>query len=320
MNLSLISFIIGFTADLLLGDPLGSFHIVVAIGKLISFLEKNLRRVFPKTPRGELAGGFLTVLAVCVLSFALTRQLLFFCYSIHWIPGLLLESFLCWQCLAARALCKESMTVYRALKSNHLTAARTLLSRIVGRETQSLKEDEVSRACVETIAENCSDGVMAPLLYLALGVPFGVLYKAINTMDSMLGYKNKRYFYFGKAAARLDDIVNYVPARLSALIIIAAAPLCLLDGGNARRIFFRDRRNHTSPNSAHTEAAFAGALHIRLGGPSSYFGKVVPKPYIGDEDRPVVFEDIRLANRLMLVGSMLFFLFTVLGKGIFLLC
>lgn len=320
MYFHLIAFAIGFAADLLLGDPLGSVHIVVAIGKLISWLEKRLRSLLPGRPRGELLGGVLTVVLVCALSLGLSWGLLRLCYGLHWAVGLLLESFLCWQCLAARSLCSESMAVYRALKAQDLPAARTAVGRIVGRDTDTLDEAGVSRACVETVAENCSDGVIAPLFYLALGTPFGVLYKAINTMDSMLGYKNERYLYFGRAAARLDDAANFLPARLAALLMIAAAPLCREDAANAWRIYRRDRRNHASPNSAQTEAVCAGALHIRLGGPSRYFGKTLEKPYIGDDDRPVEGGDIRRANRLMLACSVLCFLLALLGKGAALLC
>ena len=195
------------------------------------------------------------------------------------------------------------------------------MGRIVGRDTDTLDAAAVSRACVETVAENCSDGIIAPMLFLAIGgAPLGVLYKAINTMDSMLGYKNERYLYFGRAAAKLDDAVNFLPARLAALLMTAAALCVGQDGKNGWRIFRRDRRNHTSPNSAHTEAVCAGALHIRLGGPSVYFGKLVTKPYIGDDDRPVEAEDIRRANRLMLACSILCFLTALIGKGCAILC
>jgi len=226
---------------------------------------------------------------------------------------------LCWQCLATRSLYTESMAVYHAAKRGDLTGARTAVGRIVGRDTDALDEAGVSRACVETIAENCSDGVIAPLLFLAIGgAPAGVLYKAINTMDSMLGYKNERYLWFGRTAAKLDDAANFLPARLAALAMIAAAFFIRQDASNAWRIFRRDRLNHTSPNSAQTEAVCAGALRIRLGGPSFYFGSVVSKPYIGDDDRPVEAEDIRRANHLMFACSGLCFLLLLLGKVVFL--
>lgn len=321
MNLHLFAFVLGFAVDLLLGDPLGKFHIVVAIGKLISALERFLRALFPKTEKGELAGGIVMVILVCLLSLGLSWGVLALCYRVHWIVGLLLESALCWQCLAARSLYTESMAVYHAAKRGDLAAARVAVGRIVGRDTDALDEAGVSRACVETVAENCSDGVIAPLLFLAVGgAPLGVLYKAINTMDSMLGYKNERYLWFGRTAAKLDDAANFLPARLAALAMTTAAALIGQDGKQAWKIFRRDRHNHTSPNSAHTEAVCAGALHIRLGGPSVYFGKVVPKPFIGDDDRPVEVEDIRRANHLMLACSVICFVLAVLVKGAFCLC
>lgn len=321
MTYHFISFAVGFMADLLLGDPLGGFHIVVAIGKLISVLERCIRKLFPQSKNGELCGGFITVLIVCVLSFGISWWICTVGYQIHWMLGIILESFLCWQCLAARSLYAESMSVYNALKRSDLSAAREAVGRIVGRDTAALDESGVSRACVETIAENCSDGVIAPLIFLAIGgAPLGVLYKAINTMDSMLGYKNDRYLYFGRVAAKLDDAANYLPARIAALLMTVAATMIGQDGPNAWSIFCRDRLNHTSPNSAHTEAVCAGALHIRLGGPSVYFGQIVTKPYIGNDDRPVEAEDICRANRLMFACTLLCFVIALLGKGAFLLC
>lgn len=321
MLLRIAAFVIGFVADLLFGDPLGGFHIVIAIGKLIAQLEKFLRAVLPKTKLGELIGGICIVILVCALSFGISLGLCSLGYRLHWLVGLAIESFLCWQCFAARSLCTESMRVYHALKQNDLPTAREAVARIVGRDTDNLDASAIIRACIETVAENCSDGVIAPMLFLAIGgAPLGVLYKAINTMDSMLGYKNDRYLYFGRAAAKLDDAANFLPARLAALLMTAAT-LCIgQDGKNAWKIFRRDRLNHTSPNSAHTEAVCAGALHIRLGGPSSYFGKIVEKPYIGDDDRPVETQDIRSANRLMLACCVLCFLTVLLGKGCAILC
>ena len=303
----LLAFVIGFAADLAFGDPLGGFHIVVWIGKLISLLEKCTRRLLPKTPRGELAGGTITVLLVCVIALGVSWGVLRLCGLVHPVLRLVVESFFCWQCLAATSLRKESMLVYTPAVRGDLPAARTAVGRIVGRDTENLSMEAAVRACVETIAENTSDGEIAPLLYLAVGAPFGVLYKAINTMDSMLGYKNDRYLYFGRVAAHLDDVANYIPARLTALFMTLGAFLSGLDGKNAWRIFKRDRYNHLSPNSAQSESVCAGALHIQMGGPSVYFGKLKEKPTIGDADRAVEPEDIRRANRLMLATSCLFF-------------
>ncbi len=311
----LLAFLIGFAADLAFGDPLGSFHIVVWIGKLISVLERATRRIFSKSPKGELAAGAVTVVLVCLISLGVSCGVLFLCSLVHPILVLLAESFLCWQCLAATSLRKESMLVYTPAVAGDLPKAREMVGRIVGRDTENLSMEAAVRACVETIAENTSDGEIAPLLFLAIGAPFGVLYKAINTMDSMLGYKNDRYLYFGRVAARLDDAANFIPSRLTALLMTLSAFLTGLDGKNAWRIFKRDRKNHLSPNSAQSESVCAGALHIQMGGPSVYFGKLKEKPTIGDADRPVEPEDIPRANRLMLATSCLFFIACMLAIG-----
>lgn len=320
MTYHLIAFCIGFVVDLLAGDPLGGFHIVVWIGREISLLEKALRRLFPKRPHSEFCGGLLLVVFVCTTSYLLSAATLKLLYHIHFIAGLTAESFLCWQCLAMRSLKIESMKVYKNQFS--LENARSAVSRIVGRDTDNLDFSGVFRACVETIAENSSDGEIAPMLYLAIGgAPLGVLYKAINTMDSMLGYKNERYFHFGKAAARLDDAVNLIPSRIAAFLMGNSAGFVGLDRKNAFCIFCRDRLQHSSPNSAQTESVFAGALHIQLGGTSSYFGKTVAKPTIGDDDRPVEAEDIIRADRLLYAGSTLCFILCALVKGaVILLC
>lgn len=310
----IVSFCLGFFADLLFGDPLGGFHLVIWIGKLIAALERFFRRLLPQTPLGQLWGGIGTVFLVCALSFGISSALIWAGYQLHWLIGLAVESFFCWQCLAARSLTQASLAVYHA---PDLEQARCAVGGIVGRDTSCLDQAACTRACVETVAENCSDGVIAPMLFLALGGgAWGVFYKAVNTMDSMLGYKNDRYLYFGRAAARLDDAVNFIPARLAGLGMVLSSFLTGQDGRNAWRIFRRDRHNHTSPNSAQTESACAGALHIRLGGPNQYFGKLVNKPYIGDDDRPIVPEDILHTNQLMLGCSWIFFLLCVLGMGV----
>ena len=308
------AFCVGFLADLLFGDPLGSFHIVVWIGKEISCLEKTLRRRFPENKRGELLGGAILVFLICATAFFLSGGLLRILYRLSPALGLPVESFLCWQCLAMRGLKTESRRVYES--RDNIEKARLAVGRIVGRDTAALDFPGVFRACVETVAENSSDGVMAPMLYLALGgAPLGVLYKAINTMDSMLGYKNERYLYFGRAAARLDDLANLLPSRLAALLTVASAGAAGLDGRNALRIFLRDRYKHASPNSAQTESAYAGALHVSLGGTNLYFGKPVVKPTMGDNDRPIEAEDILRANRLLYRSGTLCFLLCVLVKG-----
>ena len=220
--------------------------------------------------------------------------------------GLAVQMFWCGQALAAKGLAQESTNVYRALIKPDLPAARKAVSRIVGRDTQSLTLEGVTKAAVETVAENASDGVIAPLLYMLLGgAPLALTYKAINTMDSMLGYKNEKYLYFGRAAAKLDDAANYLPSRLAGLLWCAAAALTGNSPKGAWRIWRRDRRCHASPNSAQTESACAGALGVQLAGPAYYFGEYYAKPTIGDPLRPIEPEDIRRANRMMYAESVL---------------
>ncbi len=296
----------GFCLDLLLGDPPGAPHPVRAVGALIAGLEKLLRRIVPKSPGGELAGGVLLVVLTLGVSGGAVLGLLWLC---RWLPvwvSFAVQTLLSYQLLAARSLRDESVKVYRALKTGTLEESRRAVSMIVGRDTDGLDEAGVARAAVETVAENASDGVVAPLIFLALGgAPLGMIYKAANTLDSMVGYRNERYLYFGRAAARLDDVLNWIPARLAGVLMCLAARPAGFDGRNALRVFRRDRRKHKSPNSAHTEAACAGALHIQLAGPAQYFGKILEKPFIGDPDRPLEAADILRANRLMYAAAFL---------------
>ena len=302
---------IGFVLDALFGDPHWLPHPVVLIGKWISFLEKQLRRLFPKTPGGERAGGTVLALLVLLASAAVPWGILWLAGLVHPYLRFAVECFMCYQILAARSLKTESMRVYRKLQEGNLEESRKAVSWIVGRDTENLTMEGVSRAAVETVAENTSDGVIAPMLYLALGGPvLGFFYKAVNTMDSMIAYKNDRYLYFGRTAAHLDDVFNYIPARLSGLFMILASAILGFDGKNAWRIFKRDRYNHASPNSAQTEAVCAGALDVQLAGDAWYFGVLHKKKTIGDPIRQVEPEDIRRANRLMygtaVIGLILF--------------
>ena len=306
MTWSLCALVLGFIIDLFLGDPHGMPHPVVGIGKLISALEKALRRVFPKTKRGEnIAGGILWLIVV-VVSTALPIALLWLC---HWISPwlrLAVESIMCWQILATKSLRDESMKVYAALKTGDIEKARYAVSMIVGRDTQRLDDAGVTRAAVETVAENTSDGVVAPLLFLAIGgAPLGFFYKAVNTMDSMLGYVESPYKNIGLVPAKMDDLMNFIPSRLSALLMLAAGAVMKLDVKNGWRIFKRDRFNHASPNSAQTESVCAGLLGLRLAGDAWYHGVLHEKPYIGDEKRPICHEDIPLAGKLLYVTAAL---------------
>ena len=295
---------LSFVLDLLLGDPEKLLHPVVVMGKAISRLEKILRAGFPKTPRGERAAGFVLALLLPVGTLTVTILVLWAVGLIHPILRFALGVFWGWQALALKGLNTESKRVYTALTTGTIEEARKAVSRIVGRDTQRLDEAGVTRAAVETVAENFSDGVLAPLFYLLLGgAPLALCYKAINTMDSMVGYKNERYLHFGRAAAKLDDIANFLPSRIAALLWVAAAALTGNDARNAWRIWRRDRRNHASPNSAQTESACAGALGVQLAGPAYYFGEYYAKPTIGDPLRPIEPEDILRANRMMYVAS-----------------
>ena len=281
----------GFILDLMIGDPRWLYHPVCLIGNLIAFLEKILRKIFPKTDKGELAAGIVEVILVCLLSGGIPFLILHILYGISVWAGFALETFWCYQLLATKSLKTESMKVYDRLKNGTLDEARYAVSMIVGRDTQSLTEEGVTKAAVETVAENASDGVIAPML---------------------LGYKNDKYLYFGRCAAKLDDVANYIPARLSGWLMVAASAFVKMDVKNAAKIYRRDRRNHASPNSAQTEAAMAGALEVQLAGNAYYFGKLYEKPTIGDGIRPVEVEDIRRSNRLLyataILGAVIFIL------------
>ena len=294
----------GFVLDSLFGDPAWLPHPVVYMGKAISTLEKRLRARLPKTPQGELLGGAIVAFCLPVGTFLLTSLVCLGAARVSPWLGLAVQMFWCAQALAAKGLAQESTNVYRELVKPDLPAARKAVSRIVGRDTQNLTLEGVTKAAVETVAENASDGVIAPLLYMLIGgAPLALTYKAINTMDSMLGYKNEKYLYFGRAAAKLDDAANYIPSRLAALLWVAAAAFTRNDAKGAWKIWRRDRRKHASPNSAQTESACAGALGVQLAGSAYYFGEYYAKPTIGDPLRPIVPEDILRANRMMYVAS-----------------
>ena len=306
----IFAFIAGFVLDLLIGDPHFIPHPVRLIGSLISSLDKRLNcdagynSSEKKLNLIKYKRGMLLAFTVIFATFAMSVIIIVAAYSINLYAGVIAEAVMTWQILATKCLRVESMRVYDALRTDGVDAGRRAVSMIVGRDTSVLDAAGVTRAAVETIAENTSDGVIAPMLYTAIGGP---VYKAVNTMDSMLGYKNDKYMYFGRFAARLDDVVNFIPARISAYLMIAAAFIGgrQFDGKNAYRIFKRDRFNHASPNSAQTESVCAGALRVQLAGDAVYFGKLVKKKYIGDGLREIEYEDIKRANRLMYITAFL---------------
>lgn len=294
----------GFVLDALWGDPPGMPHIIRGMGALVSNTEKAVRRVFPATPRGERVAGACLVTVVAGASCMTAVGVRGAAYGVARWLGLAVDTLVSYQMLAARQLGIEALRVFEALGQGGIEEARAAVAMIVGRDTYALDEAGVIRATVETVAENASDGVVAPLLFMAVGgVPAGVLYKAVNTMDSMVGYKNERYRFFGTAAARLDDVLNWVPARITGALMCVVAPLVGLDGKQAWRILRRDRRRHASPNAAYPEAACAGALGVRLAGPASYFGTLHDKPTIGDDMRPIVPGDIVSSCRLLAATS-----------------
>lgn len=303
---SLLALLFGAVIDFFAGDPHALPHPVVIMGKLISLLEKHLRRIFPNSKIGENIAGGLLFFIVAAASFLVPAALLMLLYKLSPVMGIIVESVMCWQCLAARSLACESSKVKKALDSGDIAESRRAVSMIVGRDTNRLDASGVARAAVETVAENTSDGVIAPLIFLALGGgPLGMLYKAVNTMDSMLGYIEPPYKDFGLVPAKLDDVFNYIPARLSALIMLLAGGLLGFDIKNGFRIFKRDRYKHASPNSAQTESVMAGLLGLRLAGDAYYHGALHKKEFIGDAVREIESMDIKRANDIMFVTAAL---------------
>lgn len=304
--LSLAAIVAGFILDLIFGDPHWLPHPICLIGNLISFLEKNLRKLFGPSSAGLLFGGGVMVVLVITLAFAVPYAILHFAGQVHPYLRFAVETIMCYQIFATKCLRDESMKVYEALKAGDIVDARVKLGWIVGRDTKALSEEEVTKGAVETVAENTADGIVAPMLYMFLGgAPLAFLYKGINTMDSMVGYKNDKYLYFGRCAAKLDDLANLIPARITGMAMILAVYFLNMNAAGAWRIFWRDRYHHLSPNSAMTESVTAGALNIQLGGDHYYFGKLVHKETIGDDIRPVVAEDIVAVNNLLYMTAII---------------
>ena len=306
MTISLVALVMGYILDLIFGDPYWMPHPVRFIGNLISILEKVIRRFMPKTKRGEYIGGIILTVMVVSISMVIPLVIILMAKSINTYLALTVETFMCYQILATKSLKVESMKVYDELAKNDLPSARKAVSMIVGRDTKDLTFSGVAKAAVETVAENTSDGIIAPMIFIAIGgAPMGFFYKAINTMDSMVGYKNEKYMNFGRFAAKLDDVVNYLPERISAYQMILSSFFLRYDYKNAFKIYKRDRYNHASPNSAQTESVCAGALDVQLAGNAYYFGKLYEKPTIGDDIREINYDDIKKANRLLYCTSII---------------
>lgn len=308
-----VSILMGFLLDLVMGDPYSIPHPVQIIGWFIAKLTKACKWITKGRRTQEFLSGCIMAIFIIVGTYGVCALLLWLAKKIHPVAAFVLQILMIGQILATKGLKKESMKVYKKLKEGDLAGARKAVSWLVGRDTETLSESEVAKAAVETIAENTSDGVIAPLFFITIGGgPLGMAYKAVNTLDSMVGYRSNEFLYFGKASARLDDLFNFIPSRLAGLLMVLAAFLCGLDGKESMRIFRRDRNNHLSPNSAQTESAAAGALHIQLGGTHNYFGKPVVKPIIGDEKREVEMEDIKRANQMLYVSAILMLLIAMI--------
>ena len=309
----MIPIILGFALDLLFGDPRSIPHPVKLMGRMISYLEGHLR----DREQNERKAGKLLVIIMLAAWLVIPALILFICYKINFMLGTILEGICCYYLLAARNLMDESMKVYKAISEDDIEGARFSVSMIVGRDTDKLDKKGIIKAAVETIAENTSDGVTAPLFYMMIGgAPLAFLYKAANTMDSMVGYKNEEYIDFGRAAAKTDDVLNFIPSRLTALIMILASFIVRLNGKNAALIWKRDRKNHASPNSAQTEAVCAGALEVQLAGDAYYFGELVHKPTIGDNDREIENADIKRANGLMYCTTVIMVILTCIVRAV----
>ncbi len=313
-----ITCLMGFVMDLILGDPIKLPHPVQGIGFLISFLDQKLNKETDKDNMKFVKGLILAILVVAI-TVSIVVGILCVSFNVNEYLGVSVMAIMSWQCIAARSLHKAATEVYKPLKNGDAEGARKAVSMIVGRDTSVLDRDGIIRAAVETVAENTNDGIICPLFYMVIGGPvLSFAYKAVSTMDSMIGYKNDKYLYFGRSAAKMDDVLAYIPARISAiLMIIATFIMEIIDGSHysakgAFRIFIRDRYNHASPNSAQCESVCAGALGLRLAGPAVYFGRVVDKKYIGDPDRDIEDIDIKRACMLMYGTEVMFILLSTI--------
>ncbi len=305
--------IFAFILDLLIGDPQNPFHPIRMIGNGISFFVSLYKKINIKNPLPRFCFGVVLSLTIIFTTYFVAKITIDVSSGVHTYLGFAVEVVLCYFIIAAKALKVESMKVYKSIENNNLEEARKNLSYIVGRDTENLSFPQIIKGTVETISENLSDGVIAPLIFVFVGgVPLGLAYKAINTLDSMIGYKNETYEYLGKFAARLDDVANFFPSRISAVFMILSTLFTGMDTKQAIKIFRRDRFNHKSPNSAQTEAVCAGALGLCFGGDNYYKGVLVHKPTIGDEINLPDKRHILDANKMMYVTAILLIGFMML--------
>ncbi len=309
--MNLLSIYTGYVLDLIIGDPYSFPHPVRYIGKLISIVEKQIRKITSSDKGLKIAGFFLWFIVVGV-TFGITTLVLQL-FKFNKVAYFIVNTILIYTTLATKCLKDESSKIYKVLKTGDLEKSRIQLSYIVGRDTTNLNEKEIVRATVETVAENTVDGIIAPLFYGFIGgAPLAMAYKAVNTLDSTVGYKNDKYYYLGFASAKIDDIANYIPARLGVILLSLGSLFAGFNFKDALKIGIRDRKNHKSPNCAFSEGAVAGALGIQLGGTNVYFGKEVYKPTIGDKTREIEIEDIVRTNKIMYSSSIIsIIIFTV---------
>ena len=305
---------IGFILDLLIGDPNNPFHPVRGIGLLASKLETIFRKLLKNSLK---IAGLIVWIITIILTFAITYGIIFVCMKINKYLGIIVQGIIIYFCISARGLVVEGYKVIKYLNEGNIEKSRKQLSYIVGRDTESLDSKGITRAVIETIAENMSDGVIAPILFAGIfGAAGSMAYKAVNTMDSMFGYKNDKYIEFGYFPAKLDDLFNYIPARVTGILIIISSFFLKRDYKNSFKIYKRDRYNHTSPNSAHPEAAMAGALDIQLGGANYYFGKIVEKPVIGDKIKEIEINDVKKTAEILYLSAVMGFILMVIIKFI----
>ena len=299
----MIVFTLGYWLDIFIGDPNNWYHPVQALGKIINMLEQKLLKAGFRKSRKKI-NGFILLMLLVLIAFMLPLLIIKLAFQIHPILAVLIEAWMLFQAFATRQLDRETKRVYKALKENNLQEARKYMSYLVSRDTGQMSEEDILKATIETISENIGDGIVAPLFYACIGgAPLVWAYKAVNTLDSMVGYKNKKYEDFGYASAKCDDILNYIPARLTSIFILFSGLLLKMNFMQGLKILLRDRKNHASPNSAYPEAAAAGLLGIQLGGKASYFGVVSMKATMGDPDKKIDLKDLKKTSQILYLTS-----------------